>query len=209
MRIQSSNGQAVAAWGERNWISHVMIHPTNPDFILFCHEGGSLSSQRMWTVDISKVRGRQAVPLYPQRPNEYCVHEYFTRGGEIGFQYEVEREGKTEHYNCCIRPDGTWVRQWLLPGRRPGHIQSNTANNLIVGDCGYLNMEDKDGANFMSLMRHSNGRASVKRLCRRKPGETQHSHGHPVFSLDDRWVIFNSRIGERDNIFMAEVDSAG
>jgi oligogalacturonide lyase len=209
MRIDTENGQPVAVWGERMWISHVMIHPRQPNLILFCHEGGHNVSQRMWMVDASAQRARKAQPLYPQRPGEGCVHEYFTRQGEVGFQYEVQREGRIEYYNACIRPDGTWVRQYLLPGKRPPHIQSNTDNTLVVGDGGYLRPDDPDGANFMSLMRHANGRASVRRLCRRKPGETQHSHGHPAFSLDDRWVIFNSRIGERDNIFMADVDSIG
>jgi hypothetical protein len=125
----------------------------------------------------------------------------------VGFQYEVDREGRREHYNCFIRTDGTWLRQHLLPGRRPGHIQSNSANTLVVGDCGYLSPEDRDGANYMSLITHSNGRAQVRRLCRRRPGETQYSHGHPVFSLDDRWVLFNSRIGNRESICMADVQS--
>lgn len=89
MRINASNGQALAAWGERAWISHVLIHPSQPDLILFCHEGGSHVSQRMWTVDVSTVRGRQAKPLYPQRPGEFCVHEYFTRQGELGFMSVV------------------------------------------------------------------------------------------------------------------------
>jgi oligogalacturonide lyase len=209
MRIQASDGRPVACWGESAWISHVMIHPTNPDLIMFCHEGGSNVSQRMWTINVSRERARQAQPLYRQREGEFCVHEYFTRGGEVGFQYELDREGKREYYNACIRPDGSWIRQYLLPGRRPGHIQSNTDNTLVVGDCGYLGPDDKDGANYMSLMRHANGRASVRRLCRRKPGETQHSHGHPVFSLDDRWALFNSRVGDRDNIFMADVQSIG
>jgi len=207
MRIETGTGQAQAAWGEPMWISHVMIHPSQPDLIMFCHEGGSYSSQRIWTINIAKDRGRKAEPLYLQTPNEYCVHEYFTRGGEVGFQYEVDREGHREHYNAFIRPDGTWIRQCLLPGRRPDHIQSNTANTLVTGDGGYLNPEDKDGGKFMSLMTHSNGRAVVRRLCRRQPGETQHSHGHPVFSLDDRWVLFNSRIGAKDNIFMVDVES--
>jgi hypothetical protein len=79
-------------------------------------EGGSYVNQRMWTVDLSKRRGRKAQPLYVQRPREFCVHEYFTRQGEVGFQYEVEREGQIEYYNCFIRPDGTWIRQFLLPG---------------------------------------------------------------------------------------------
>ncbi|MBI4875851.1 MAG: hypothetical protein HY822_14540 [Acidobacteria bacterium] len=207
MRVQAGNGQAVAAWGERMWISHVLIHPHQPDLILFCHEGGSLVHQRMWTVNVAQARGRQAQPLYPQKPNEYCVHEYFTRTGEVGYQYELDRDGHREHYNAFIRPDGTWIRQYLLPGPRPGHIQSNTANTLVVGDAGNLGPDDREGRNFMSLMTHANGRASVRRLCRRKPGETQHSHGHPVFSLDDRWALFNSRIGDRENIFMADVES--
>lgn len=58
-----------------------------------------------------------------QRPNEFCVHECFTRGGEVGFQYEVDRDGKREYYSAFVRPDGIWIRQYLLPGRRPGHIQ--------------------------------------------------------------------------------------
>ena len=207
MRIDTSSGQPMAAWGERAWISHVLIHPTQPDVILFCHEGGSHVSQRMWTVDVSAVRGRQAKPLYPQRPNEFCVHEYFTRQGEVGFQYELDRDGQLEHYNCFIRPDGTWIRQYLLPGRRPGHIQSNSDNTLVVGDCGYLGPEDQDGGKFMSLMTHANGRAQVRPLCRRVPGSDQHSHGHPVFSLDDCWVLYNSMIGQTHNVYMADVQS--
>ncbi|MHC4682166.1 MAG: hypothetical protein ACYTEK_26170, partial [Planctomycetota bacterium] len=125
----------------------------------------------------------------------------------VGFQYEVEREGQTEYHNCFIRPDGTWIRQFLLPGRRPGHIQSNTDNTLVVGDCGYLSPDDRDGRNYMSLMTHANGRAHIRRLCRRVPGTTQHSHGHPIFSLDDKWVLYNSKIGDTHNICMTDVES--
>jgi oligogalacturonide lyase len=207
MRLEAASGRPMAVWGERNWISHVLIHPHQPDLILFCHEGGSNVTQRMWTVNVAQQRGRKAVPLYPQKPGEFCVHEYFTREGEVGFQYTLERGGKEEQYNCFVRPDGTWLRQYLLPGRRPGHIQSNTANTMVAGDAGYLGPDDKDGARYMSVMTHSNGRAHVKRLCRRNPGDTQFSHGHPVFSLDDRWVIFNSRIGPHENIAMADVES--
>lgn len=207
MRIDTSSGEAMAAWGERAWISHVLIHPQRPDIILFCHEGGSYVAQRMWTVDLALTRGRQARPLYPQRPGEFCVHEYFTREGEVGFQYELDRDGQLEYYNCFVRPDGTWIRQYLLPGRRPGHIQSNSDNTLVVGDCGYLTPEDRQGSNYMSLITHANGRGHVRRLCRRVPGATQHSHGHPVFSLDDRWVLYNSMIGPKNGVCMADVTS--
>lgn len=209
MRVDTGSGMPVAVWGERNWISHVLIHPTDPAQILFCHEGGGLVKQRMFMVNAEGGISRKAVatPLFPMRENEFTVHEYFTRQGEVGFQYEVQRNGRMEYYNAFVRPDGTWLRQFQLPGPRPGHIQSNSDNTLVVGDRGYLSYDDKTGDSYMSLMTHVNGVEQVRRLCRRQPGPTQYSHGHPVFSLDDQWVIYNSRIGSKENIAMADVTS--
>jgi len=208
MRIDTGSGTAEAVWGERNWISHVCIHPTRPDVILFCHEGGSHVAQRMWTVDASVRRGRQAQPLFRQEFNESCCHEYFTRTGEVGFQVIGESEGEALHYNCFVRPDGSWLRQFLLPGPRPGHIQSNSDNTLVVGDCGYLTPDDPEGRAYMSLIRHVNGRGQVTRLCRHDSSwTTQQSHPHPIFSPDDRWALFTSDAGGPCNVYMADVTS--
>ncbi len=209
MRIQTKNGLPDAVWGETNWISHVLIHPTDPNQIVFCHEGGGLVEQRMFFVNAGGGHEHRVVanPLYPMRSGEFTVHEYFTRQGEVGFQYEVNREGKMEYYNAFIRTDGTWIRQYRLPGPRPGHIQSNSDNSLCVGDRGFLSADDKTGSRYMSLMKHGNGIAYTRRLCQYQPGPTQFSHGHPVFSRDDQWVVFNSRLGPKENIAMADVTS--
>lgn len=208
MRIDTASGAAEAVWGEHNWISHVIIHPTRPDLILFCHEGGRHVTQRMWIVDASVQRGRQAQPLFRQHLNESCCHEYFTRDGDVGFQGIGESEGEALHYNCFVRPDGSWLRQFLLPGPRPGHIQSNSDNTLVVGDCGYLSPDDPAGRAYMSIIRHVNGRGEVTRLCRHDTSwTTQQSHPHPIFSPDDRWVLFTSDRGGSCNVYMADVTS--
>lgn len=209
MRIDSASGELAAVWGERAWISHVLIHPTRPNLILFCHEGGSNVAQRMWIVDADQARARQARPLYPQRPGEFCVHEFFTRDGDVGFQYALDVDGRREEYNCFIRPDGTWIRQYLFPSLRPGHFQANSTSTLFVGDRAYRKPGDKDSNRFMALMTHVNGRVQVRRLCRHDTSwKTQPSHPHPVFSADDKWVAFNSDNGGQANVYMAEVGSA-
>lgn len=38
-------------------------------------------------------------------------------------------------------------------------------------------------------------------------GLTQASHGHPSFSPDDRWVVYNSDVEKCDNVYMADVQS--
>lgn len=206
MRIETGSGRVQAVWGEHNWISHVCIHPTRPDIILFCHEGGSHVTQRMWIVDASIPRGRQARPLFVQRPQDACVHEYFTQQGEVGFQLTQQVEGQTLHFNAFVLPDGSWLREFLLPGPRPGHIQSNSDNTLVVGDCGYLSPDDPEGRAFMSVIRHVNGCGEITRLCRHGTSwHTQQSHPHPIFSPDDRWALFTSDAGGACNVYMADV----
>lgn len=209
MRIETQSGAAVAAWGETTWISHTLIHPTQPNLILFCHEGGGTCvDQRMWMVNLDDMQMRKATPLYPQRPGESCVHEFFTQQGDVGFQYTLERGKDREEYNAFIRPDGTWIRQYLFSGPRPGHIQSNSDNSLVVGDRAYLSVEDKEGSQYLGLMTHVNGRVQVRRLAwHGSSWRTQNSHGHPSFSPDDRWVLYNSDAEKADNVYMADVQS--
>ena len=162
----------------------------------------------MWTVDLSVRRAREAQPLFRQEHGESCCHEYFTQQGEVGFQCSVRSEGEDAGFNCFVRADGTYLRQFLLPGPRPGHIQSNSDNTLIIGDRGHLGPDDEEGGRYMSLMTHANGRAEVRRLCRHDTSWRQQiGHPHPIFSPDDRWVLFSSDAGGKCNVYMADVTS--
>jgi oligogalacturonide lyase len=214
MRVDSAAAlgaaTALACWGEVQWISHSLIHPTQPNLVLFAHEGGhECVKQRMWMVDVDQKRARTATPLYRQQIGDSCVHEFFTRQGEIGFQYTIIHEdGTMEEFNAFVRADGTWIRQYRYPDRRPGHYQSNADNSVCVGDCAYFNPQDDDGNKYLALMTHGNGVVNQTRLAWHGTSwKTQESHPHPHFSPDDRWVIYNSDCDGKYNVYMVDTHS--
>ena len=193
-------------WGEHNWISHVCISPVDRDCVVFCHEGGSWVKQRMWVVDASKLH-QEAQPLMLQRPGEVAYHEYFTRDGEIGVQLKAQRDDGMEFYHCFMRPDGSWLRQYRLPGMASGHIQSNSDNSLRIADRAHRTPDDDAGEQMMGLYRFDGGWDRVTWLCERGGDfSLQIGHGHPIFSPDDRWVLFTSNRTGVCQVYTVEIE---
>jgi len=141
MRIDAEKGEAVAAWGEPTWISHVLIHLTQPNLILFCHEGGGTCvAQRMWIVNLDDKQMRKAAPLYPQKPGESCVHEYFTQQGDVGFQYSLDREGgRREEYNAFTGPTARGSASIFSPAIAPA-TSSRTLTTLWWSATGFTSV---------------------------------------------------------------------
>lgn len=205
MRVMTDGSGARALWGERKWISHVNVSPVDPNIVVFCHEGPWHMVQRLWVV---RADTYEVYSLLPQRRLlDRSGHEYFTRSGRVVTQWASRQSVRSTdwvHANILVWPDGTDAKTFRYQWGAPGHIQTNAAENLHVGDACRLGPELPDGQSFMCLIRHEGERAIVQPLCRHDTSwKTQHSHPHPVFSPDDRWVYFNSDRGGRTNVYRA------
>lgn len=205
--IETDGSGPQVIWGERAWISHVCISPIDRDCVVFCHEGGEYIKQRLWMVSAA-ARQQEALPFMLQRPGEMVFHEYFTRDGQIGVQTHGRREGKPDSYHCFMRPDGTWLRQYLLPGECAGHIQSSSDNSIRIADRGHRFPGDKEGASMMALYRFDGGYDRPTWLCEHGGDfSLQIGHQHPIFSPDDEWVLYTSNKGGICQVYTAEVSS--
>jgi oligogalacturonide lyase len=205
--IETDGSGPQVIWGERAWISHVCINPVDRDCVVYCHEGGSWVKQRMWVVRASGTH-QEAQPLMVQRPGEIAYHEYFTRDGQIGVQMHAPAAEGREFYHCFMRPDGSWLRQYRLPGLASGHIQSNSDNSVRIADRAYRAPDDRAGEQMMGLYRFDGGWDRVTWLCERGGDfSLQIGHGHPIFSPDDRWGLFTSNRDGMCQVYTVEIGS--
>ena len=192
MTVGTDSGSARTVHADDVWISHVLISPTDPELVLFCHEGGLLVSQRMWTVRA----GRAPAPLRVQQPGEFVVHEYWTRDGKRVGYHGLHGDPPKPMFGF-IKPDNTDCTEFAAPDR-VGHYQTNSDDSHQVTDHGthiHLVTIDADEpiAHYEKVCRHD---TSWSRQC---------GHPHPIFSPDDRSILFSSDPDGITDVYLAEI----
>ena len=204
VRVSVQTKRAVAIWGEREWISHVNTSPVDPDIVLFCHEGPWHLVQRMWVVRISTG---ECWPLVEQETGlERAGHEFFTVSGKVAAQYAIRDTYASEWRaaNLLISPDGSNRETYWFPAAQPNHIQVNHQETLAVGDSIFLNPDHADGINYIGLIKHERQKADLTLLCRHDT-DWAITHPHPIFTPDDKNVIFDSTREGKANVYLAPV----
>jgi oligogalacturonide lyase len=207
MRVHTDGSGAEALWGEREWISHVNVSPTDPDTVCFCHEGPWQLVQRLWIVRAST---HEVWPLLPQRRYlDRSGHEYFTASGRLVTQWstrETPSSSSYVSYNAVVDPSGENLRMFRYDGPNPSHIQTSPDATLLVGDTCVM-PDLPQGGSFMCLVKHEGERATKQPLCRHDTSwKTQHSHPHPVFMPDGASVVFISDREGHSNVYLAKAE---
>ena len=209
LRVDLKKEEVVPVWGESAWIAHVNISPVDPDIILFCHEGPWHLVQRMWIVRVST---HEVWPLLRQkRFLERAGHEFFTNNGYVVAQYSRRSSPSSNdwvYYDVFINPVGEDMRRYRYPYLPPIHIKTNSKGDMAVGDRCYPTADFKKGDSYIGLIRYlEDGKVEQRPLCRHNTSwsRAQHSHPHPIFTPDDKWVIFSSNREGCCNVYMAPV----
>jgi len=201
MYVETSTGTADAIWGEREWISHVNVSPTEPKIVLFCHEGPWDLVQRMWVVD---AQTSEVWPLLEQEPHyERAGHEFFLSDGRVGTQYSRREniDGEWQDHVTTLWPDGTERQDCAWPGPQAMHVQAGPDCELWAGDKAWL-PDVPDPEATLCVFRCEEGRIEGQPLCVHETSWlTQRSHVHPFFSPDGRYVFFTSDRGGNCNLY--------
>lgn len=77
-------------YSENAWLNHIQFSPTNPDVLMYCHEGPWHKVDRIWNINIKTKKNQLIHKRTVER--EIAGHEFFSRDGQtIWFDLQIPR----------------------------------------------------------------------------------------------------------------------
>ena len=206
-----------------DWLGHLQFSPTDPDLLMFCHEGPWHKVDRIWTIRTDGT----GLKLIHQRTlvMEIAGHEFFSADGKtIWYDLQTPR-GEDFWVAGYDLQNGT--RTWYHLQRDEWSVHFNVApdNTLFSGDGGDDKMvAHADNGKWLYLFHpelitdKSDGNIDTKDLIQpgvfhpeRLVNMSKHDYAlepNAMFSPDMKWLIFRSNMSGANQVYAVELAKA-
>jgi oligogalacturonide lyase len=191
---------------ENTWLGHIQFSPTDPNLLMFCHEGPWHKVDRIWTIDLKSG----AVKLMHKRTMEMEIagHEWFSPDGRTIY-YDLQQPRSTTFYVGATDVTTGAERKYQMD-RDDWSIHFNVSpdQKLFCGDGGDPGQVAKarDGM-WINLFTPVGERFKAERLVNMK------HHNYKLepnvhFSPDGKWVIFRANFEGQEEVYAVDINRA-
>jgi oligogalacturonide lyase len=212
--INIATGELKKVLKENNYLNHIQFSPTQPNLLMFCHEGPWQSVDRIWTIDTKTGK----IQLMHKRsiPNEIAGHEFFSPDGKtIWFDLQVPRSENFYLAGSSIK-DQSEKRYQLTRDQWSIHYNVSPDQKLFTGEGGNEAQvaKAKDGM-WVYLFRPNGDHFDAEHLINMKNhiySKTPNASGlepNVRFSPDGKWVIFRANFEGTTQVYAVEVAKTG
>jgi oligogalacturonide lyase len=222
--INTKSGQLKDVLSEHEWLNHFQFSPTDPNLILFCHEGTWHEVDRVWSV---RTDGSDLKLIHKRTMNmEIAGHEFFSAdGATIWYDLQTPRgqDFWLAGYNVA-----TAKRTWYHVQQNEWSVHYNVSpdGSLFAGDGGDSEMVARapDGK-WIYLFRPERvpdvagvkapnssdlidtGFFKAERLVNMKKHDYR-LEPNVSFSPDMKWIVFRSNMLGPTHVFAVEIARA-
>jgi len=136
--IDTTTGEQKVVVKSTDWLNHLMFSPTDPNVLMYCHEGPWHMVDRLWYITLDdSTELPTPVKVHERKMNmEIAGHEWFSSDGQtIWYDLQLPR-GQSFWVAGYHLP--TKQRQWYNLSRNDWsvHFHSNPTNTQFCGDGG-------------------------------------------------------------------------
>jgi oligogalacturonide lyase len=130
----TGNGKVTPLLHSTDWVNHLLFSPSDPEVLMYCHEGPWQKVDRIWTIRTDGSHNQ----LMHQRtmPMEIAGHEFWGREGDTVY-YDLQTP-KGEDFWLASLNLNTGERNWFHMDRNEWsiHFNVNKGATLYIGDGG-------------------------------------------------------------------------
>lgn len=221
--VNTATGEQTIIHRSTDWLNHLQFSPTDPQALMFCHEGPWHRVDRIWSMRLGgepQVVHRRAMNM------EIAGHEFFDVNGQ-SIWYDLQTPRGEDFWLAAANPDGS-NRRWYHVERDHWSVHYNISpdGKLFAGDGGDAEMvaHAKDGK-WLYLFRPKAipdvagisapnaehlvhpGTLDAERLVDMR----QHDYRlepNVFFTRDGKWIVFRSNMHGDVHTYMVEVAKA-
>lgn len=223
--INTQTGEMEIIHRSTDWLGHLQFSPTDPERILFCHEGPWHMVDRLWTI---KTDGSDLHKLHERTMNmEIWGHEFFSPDGKTVW-YDLQRPRGEVFWLAGVEL-ATGKRTWYAHERNEWscHYNISPDQTLFAGDGGDEHMvaHAPDGK-WIYLFRPKTipdtagmpspnsedlihpGRLVAERLVNMRNHDYK-LEPNVTFTPDGKWIVFRSNMHGEVHTYAVEIEKSG
>ncbi len=218
LTMNAATGELKTFNPSNDWDNHFQFSPTDPQLLMYCHEGPWQNNDRVWTINtdgtgLLKVHSRTMI-------NEIWGHEFWSPDGATSW-YQLQYPRGTGGVNYIAGTNlKTHQQTWLHLKDEDVSIHVNIAPNgqLFAGDGNTQNpwiflhtpripRNMATSGTYDSTTLIQPGYCETEKLV----NMSQHQYAlepNPIFTPDSKWIIFRSNMFGPSYVFAVEVAKA-
>jgi oligogalacturonide lyase len=203
-----------------DWLGHLQFSPTDPNLLLFCHEGPWHKVDRIWTIrsdgsDLKLIHQRTMVmeiagheffsadgqtiwyDLQTPRGEDFWVAGYAVSSGARTW-YHLQRDEWGVHFN--VSPDGTLFSSDGGDDKMVAHADNGKWLYLFHPEL----ISDKSAGNIDTKNLIQTGVFRSEKLV----NMARHDYAlepNAMFSPDQKWLIFRSNMSGANQVYAVEL----
>jgi oligogalacturonide lyase len=222
--INTKTGEVKEVLRQREWLNHLQFSPTDPNLIMFCHEGTWHEVDRIWTV---RTDGTGLKKMHPRTMNmEIAGHEFFSSDGKTIWYDLQSPRGVT--FWLAGYDVATGKRTWHNLQRNEWSVHFNVSadGSMFAGDGGDSEMVARapDGK-WIYLFRPERvpdvagvrapnsaelidgGILKAERLVNMSKHDYR-LEPNVTFTPDQKWIVFRSNLLGPTHVYAVEIAKA-
>jgi oligogalacturonide lyase len=172
------------------WLGHVQFSPTDPNLLMFCHEGPWDKVDRIWLLHTNEDHPQPQLVLKRTEVNEIAGHEFWSADGStVWYDHNYRNRPGNDFLEGKNLATGKITRYPIKPLFGSIHYTQSPDGKYFVCDGGTRRDPSTQG---MYALVPNNGNLTPVKLCNMARNNYKAAEPNPHLTPDEHWAIFTA-----------------